>query len=94
MNKKIKIFYIKRNIISCLLNFIIKRKQIYITDGNKEIYFGYFISPKKYKEIFSIFKLNSGDRKNIIKFVKDNALYLFVILVIVISNLLFNYKLF
>lgn len=49
---------------------------------------------KKYKEIFSIFKLNSGDRKNIIKFVKDNALYLFVILVIVISNLLFNYKLF
>ena len=49
---------------------------------------------KKYKEIFSIFKLNNGDRKNIIKFVKDNALYLFVILVIVISNLLFNYKLF
>ena len=49
---------------------------------------------KKYKEIFSIFKLNNGDRKNIIKFVKDNALYLFVILVIIISNLLFNYKLF
>ena len=49
---------------------------------------------KKYKEIFSIFKLNNEDRKNIIKFVKDNALYLLVILVIVISNLLFNYKLF
>lgn len=49
---------------------------------------------RKYKEIFSIFKLNNGDRKNIIKFVKDNALYLFVILVIIISNLLFNYKLF
>ena len=49
---------------------------------------------KKYKEIFSIFKLNNEDRKNIIKFVKDNALYLLVILVIVIYNLLFNYKLF
>ena len=52
------------------------------------------IKREKYKEIFSIFKLNNEDRKNIIKFVKDNALYLFVILVIVISNLLFNYKLF
>ena len=52
-SEKIKIFYIKRNIISCLLNFIIKRKQIYITDGDKEIYFGYFISPKKYKEILA-----------------------------------------
>lgn len=49
---------------------------------------------KKYKEIFSIFKLNNEDRKNIAEFVKNNGLYLFVILVIVISNLLFNYKLF
>ena len=39
--------------LESLLNFIIKRKQIYITDGNKEIYFGYFISPKKYKEILA-----------------------------------------
>ena len=49
---------------------------------------------KKYKEIFSIFKLNSEDRKNAVGFIKDNALYLLVILVIVISNLLLNYKLF
>lgn len=49
---------------------------------------------KKYKEIFSIFKLNNEDRKNAVGFIKDNALYLLVILVIVISNLLFNYKLF
>ena len=49
---------------------------------------------KKYKEIFLIFKLNNEDRKNIAEFVKNNGLYLFVILVIVISNLLFNYKLF
>ena len=49
---------------------------------------------KKYKEIFLIFKLNNEDRKNAVGFIKDNALYLFVILVIVISNLLFNYKLF
>ena len=49
---------------------------------------------KKYKEIFLIFKLNNEDRKNAVGFIKDNALYLLVILVIVISNLLFNYKLF
>lgn len=49
---------------------------------------------KKYKEIFSIFKLNNEDRKNAVGFIKHNALYLLVILVIVISNLLFNYKLF
>ena len=48
----------------------------------------------KYKEIFSIFKLSSEDRKNVVGFLKDNTLYLFVIFVIVISNLLFNYKLF
>ena len=52
------------------------------------------VKREKYKEIFSIFKLNSEDRKNAVGFIKDNALYLLVILVIVISNLLFNYKLF
>ena len=52
------------------------------------------VKREKYKEIFSIFKLNNEDRKNIAEFVKNNGLYLFVILVIVISNLLFNYKLF
>ena len=48
----------------------------------------------KYKEIFSIFKLSSEDRKNVVGFLKDNTLYLFIIFVIVISNWLFNYKLF
>jgi len=52
------------------------------------------VKREKYKEIFSIFKLNNEDRKNIAEFVKNNGVYLFVILVIVISNLLFNYKLF
>ena len=52
------------------------------------------IKREKYKEIFSIFKLNNEDRKNIAEFVKNNRLYLVVILVIVISGLLLNYKLF
>ena len=48
----------------------------------------------KYKEMFSILKLDIEDRKNLVTFTKNNLLYLFVIFVIVISNLLFNYKLF
>ncbi|WP_369711806.1 lysostaphin resistance A-like protein [Leptotrichia sp. HSP-334] len=48
----------------------------------------------KYKEMFSILKLDIEDRKSLVTFTKNNLLYLFVILVIVISNLLFNYKLF
>ena len=52
------------------------------------------VKREKYKEIFSIFKLNNEDRKNAVEFVKNNGLYLLVILVIVISSLLLNYKLF
>lgn len=48
----------------------------------------------EYKGIFLIFKLNIEDRKNIITFLKTNVLYLLIIFMIVISNLLFNYKLF
>lgn len=48
----------------------------------------------KYKEMFSILKLDIEDRKSLVTFTKNNLLYLFVIFVIVISNLLFNYKLF
>ncbi len=42
------------NLIINFLRFLNGKKQIYITDGNKEIYFGYFISPKKYKEILAL----------------------------------------
>ena len=48
----------------------------------------------KYNEMFSILKLDIEDRKSLVTFIKNNLLYLFVIFVIVISNLLFNYKLF
>ena len=46
----------------------------------------------KYKEVLSIFELNVEDRENVIVFLKNNVLYLLVIFAIVVSNLLFNYK--
>lgn len=52
-SEKIKVIYLKGNLIINFLRFLNGKKQIYITDGNKEIYFGYFISPKKYKEILA-----------------------------------------
>ncbi len=52
------------------------------------------IRNKNYKGIFSIFKLNNKDRGNMLLFFKNNLFYLLVIIGIVISNLLFNYKLF
>ena len=60
-------------------------------------YLFFFISgliKKSYKNIFLVFKLSDEDRKNVARFLKNNGLYLVVILVIVISNLLLNYKLF
>ena len=60
-------------------------------------YLFFFISgliKKSYKDIFSIFKLNNEDRKNIVEFLKNNGLYLLVILAIAVSSLLLNYKLF
>ena len=53
-SEKIKVIYLKGNLIINFLRFLNDKKQIYITDGNKEIYFGYFISPKKYKEILAL----------------------------------------
>lgn len=53
-SEKIKVIYLKGNLIINFLRFLNGKKQIYITDGNKEIYFGYFISPKKYKEILAL----------------------------------------
>jgi len=48
----------------------------------------------KYKEMLSVFKLNIEDRKNILDFMKNNLLYLLIIFMIVISNLVFNCKIF
>ena len=48
----------------------------------------------KYKVILSVFKLSIEDRKNILDFMKNNLLYLLIIFMIVISNLVFNCKLF
>ena len=48
----------------------------------------------KYKEVFSVFKLSIEDRKNILDFMKNNLLYLLIIFMIVISNLVFNCKIF
>lgn len=53
-SEKIKVIYLKGNLIINFLRFLNGKKQIYITDGNKEIYFGYFISSKKYKEILAL----------------------------------------
>lgn len=49
---------------------------------------------EKYKEVFSVFKLSVEDRKNILDFMKNNLLYLLIIFMIVISNLVFNCKIF
>ena len=48
----------------------------------------------KYKEMLSVFKLSIEDRKNILDFMKNNLLYLLIIFMIVISNLVFNHKIF
>lgn len=48
----------------------------------------------KYKEVLSVFKLSIEDRKNILDFMKNNLSYLLIIFMIVISNLVFNCKIF
>ena len=61
------------------------------------LYLFFFISgliKKSYKDIFLVFKLSDEDRKNVAGFLKNNGLYLVVILAIIISGLLLNYKLF
>ena len=49
---------------------------------------------EKYKEVLSVFKLSIEDRKNILDFMKNNLLYLLIIFMIVISNLVFNHRIF
>ena len=48
----------------------------------------------KYKEVLSVFKLSIEDRKNILDFMKNNLLYLLIIFMIMISNLVFNHRIF
>ena len=48
----------------------------------------------KYKEVLLVFKLSIEDRKNILDFMKNNLVYLLIIFMIMISNLVFNCKIF
>lgn len=57
-SEKIKVIYLKKNIIIKFIRFLNGKKQICITDGDKKIYFGYFISLKKYEEVLS--KINQN----------------------------------
>ncbi len=58
------------------------------------IFFIIGLKRKNYQDVFSSFKLNNEDRKNIVIFLRNNILYVLIIFVIVITSLLFNYKLF
>ena len=58
------------------------------------IFFIIGLAKGRYKEIFFVLKLNVEDRKKLVEFVKNNGLYLLVILAIAVSSLLLNYKLF
>ena len=58
------------------------------------IFFIIGLKRKNYQDVFLAFKLNNEDRKNMVIFLKNNILYVLIIFVIVITSLLFNYKLF
>ena len=58
------------------------------------IFFIIGLKRKNYQDVFLAFKLNNEDRKNMVIFLKNNILYIVIIFVIVITSLLFNYKLF
>jgi len=58
------------------------------------IFFIIGLKRKNYQDVFLAFKLNNEDRKNMVIFLKNNILYILIIFVIVITSLLFNYKLF
>lgn len=58
------------------------------------IFFIIGMKRKNYQDVFLAFKLNNEDRKNMVIFLKNNILYILIIFVIVITSLLFNYKLF
>ena len=57
------------------------------------VFFIIGLKKRNYRDVFSVFKLNEEDRKNIVIFLKNNILYILVIFIIVFSNLLFNYRL-
>ena len=58
------------------------------------IFFIIGLKRKNYQDVFLAFKLNNEDKKNMVIFLKNNILYILIIFVIVITSLLFNYKLF
>ena len=58
------------------------------------IFFIIGLKRKNYEKVFLAFKLNNEDRKNTENFLKNNMLYVLIIFVIVVTSLLFNYKLF
>lgn len=58
------------------------------------IFFIIGLKRKNYQDVFLAFKLNNEDRKNMVIFLKNNILYILIIFVIVVTSLLFNYKLF
>lgn len=58
------------------------------------IFFIIGLKRKNYEKVFLAFKLNNEDRKNMVIFLRNNIIYIVIIFVIVITSLLFNYKLF
>ena len=58
------------------------------------IFFIIGLKRKNYQDVFFSFKLNNGDRENMVIFLRTNILYVLIIFIIVITSLLFNYKLF
>ena len=58
------------------------------------IFFIIGLKRKNYQDVFLAFKLNNEDRKNMVIFLRNNIIYIVIIFVIVITSLLFNYKLF
>ena len=58
------------------------------------IFFIIGLKRKNYQDVFLSFKLNNEDRENMVIFLRNNILYVLIIFVIVITSLLFNYKLF
>ena len=58
------------------------------------IFFIIGLKRKNYQDVFFSFKLNNEDRENMVIFLRNNILYVLIIFIIVITSLLFNYKLF
>ena len=72
-------------------------KIIFVLKGEKNIVYLLGIiglKRKNYQDVFFSFKLNNEDRENMVIFLRNNILYVLIIFIIVITSLLFNYKLF